>query len=79
MPTASAPSSAQHADLGRRLELRAQHPGVHALVQLDAGFGRGGGGLVAQGRVVGLGHVDEAAGAGFADAAASAAHVQVVG
>ena len=68
----------QHADLGRGLELRAQHPGVDAAVQVQADVGRRLQCRRAQRRVVGRGHVDEAAVAGLAVQRAALHDVQVV-
>ena len=79
MPTASAPSDAGDADLGRRLEGRAGEPHVDAGRERDA-FALGGaeqGG--AEARVIGAGHADEALVGRLADQRVDAGEVDVVG
>ena len=78
MPTAPRAEGPQHADLGRRLELRAHDPGVDAFVQRKARAGGRGTGLLAQDRVVGGEQVDEAPVTGFAEQGRELRHVDVV-
>jgi hypothetical protein len=70
---------AQHADLGRCLELRPQHPRVHALVQRLVQAMRHRMRDAAQWRVVGVAQVDETLRARLAVQRRALHHVEVVG